>query len=280
MSIIRFKPSGRGGSRTGLTLVELVVVLVIMVALASIVIPRADTSAEQSRIDATIETLRRLRDVIVNSYVPDTNGAAFTGANFLGVVGDGTTSDGLPRNGSLAMPPQLVCLFLNPGLSAYNSATHFGWRGPYLTSGTAVYPGASPGTATLRGFLPSSSTTSVFGTAATAASGTVIAYPGDPTVLDAWGNPVVIVPVHDLSYNQYYYALLSAGPSGVLGPLVSAYNNATGLSAASGLLANAIPATISVDTTGLSGIAGVAPTGSRVLTISTTEYYPYWTPLQ
>jgi type II secretory pathway pseudopilin PulG len=279
MNTIGFERSCESRRRTGLTLVELVVVLVILVALASMIIPRADTAAEQSRIDATNESLRRLRDVIVNNYVPDTNGAAFSGVNFLGVSGDGTTSDGMPRNGSVSMPPQLVCLFLNPGLSAYNSTTHFGWHGPYLSSGTSVYPGAGPGTAAARGFLPGSSTTSVFGTAAATASGGGTAYPGDPTVLDAWGNPIVIVPIHDLSYGQYYYALLSAGPSGTLGPAVSAYN-ASSLGTAGGLLANAIQATISVDTTGLSGISGVAPSGARVLTISSTEYYPYWMPLQ
>ncbi|HWC89214.1 MAG TPA: prepilin-type N-terminal cleavage/methylation domain-containing protein, partial [Pirellulales bacterium] len=201
----------RPARRGGLTLVELVVVLVILVALASMIIPHADTAAEQARIDATNETLRRLRDVIVNNYMPDTKGAAFTGTTFGGTSGDASVNfDGLPRMGSLNMPPQIAALFLAPGLQQYNTTTHFGWHGPYLTSSTAVFPGGNPTTAAARGFLPSSGTSGAFGSAA---SGTT--YAGDPTVLDAWGNPVVMVPIQDTSYGQYYYALVSAGPTGV-----------------------------------------------------------------
>lgn len=278
-------PRTRQRHRGGLTLVELVVVLVILVALASMIIPHADTAAEQARIDATNETLRRLRDVIVNNYMPDTKGAAYSGTTFAAVAGDGTVNyDGLPRMGSLKMPPQISALFLAPGLQQYNTTTHFGWHGPYLTSGTAVFPGGNPTTAAARGFLSGTSTTSAFGTAA---SGT---YPGDPTVLDAWGNPVVMVPIQDTSYGQYYYALISAGPTGVLGTSVAAYGataassftstqygSAGSSTGAIWAVATPISATVTVDTTGLNNNA---PTGARVLTISAAEYYPYWIPLQ
>ncbi|HEX3657835.1 MAG TPA: prepilin-type N-terminal cleavage/methylation domain-containing protein [Pirellulales bacterium] len=279
-------PRTRQRHRGGLTLVELVVVLVILVALASMIIPHADTAAEQARIDATNETLRRLRDVIVNNYMPDTKGAAFTGTTFSGTTGDGTINyDGMPRMGSLNMPPQMACLFLAPGLQQYNTTTHFGWHGPYLTSGTAVFPGGNPTTAAARGFLPTSGTSGAFGNAT---SGTT--YAGDPTVLDAWGNPVVMVPIHDTSYGQYYYALISAGPTGVLGPTVAAYGanaassytntqygSAGSSTGAIWAVAAPLSATIAVDTTGLNNNA---PTGARVLTISAAEYYPYWIPLQ
>lgn len=278
--------AGHGNAvRSGLTLVELVVVLVILVALASMIIPRADIITEQSRIDATNQNLLRLRDVIVNHYVPDTNGAAFTGTTFLSTTGDGTANgDGMPRFASINAPPQLVALFLNPGLQTYNSTTHFGWNGPYLNTGTAVYPGGSPSTAALRGFLSSTSTTSsAFGTAA----GT--SYPGDPTVLDAWGNPIVMLPIQDLSYGQYYYALVSAGPSGTLGTTAAAYGalqppytaaHYFNTNSSIWAVTTPIQATITVDTTGVSGVSGIAPSGARVLTISSTEFYPYWIPLQ
>jgi len=270
--------------RGGLTLVELVVVLVIMVALASIVIPRADTAAEQGRTDATNATLSRLREVIVNRYVPDTRGAAYSGTDFLGNLGDLTLNyDGMPRTHSLNTPPQLAAMFLAPGLSPYTMASHSGWNGPYIASGTGVFPGANPSTAGARGFLPTSGTSGAFGNANNGS------YPGDPTSLDAWGNPVVMVPIYDTTYNQYYYALISAGPSGVLGPVVAAYGalqppytSAAPYKGMSGCaiysVVAPISATITVDNAGLNGNA---PTGARVLTITpTTEYYPYWIPLQ
>jgi prepilin-type N-terminal cleavage/methylation domain-containing protein len=274
--------------RRGLTLVELVVVLVIIVALASIVIPRADTAAEQGRVDATNATLARLREVILNRYMPDTKGAAFVETTYSGSSGDGTINyDGLPRMGSFNMPPQLVPMFLAPGLSVYNTSSHSGWHGPYIASGTAVFPGANPSTAGARGFLSSASGTSgAFGNANNGS------YPGDPTSLDAWGNPIVMVPIYDTTYNQYYYALISAGPSGMLGTVatpgaVAAYGGTQGPYASTQYTSTSgssiyavttpISATIAVDTTGLNGNA---PTGARVLTISTTEYYPYWIPLQ
>lgn len=281
------RSSGRS-LRRGLTLVELVVVLVILVALGSMVIPHADTAAEQARTDATNETLRRLRDVIVNQYMPDNKGSVFNSTTFLGATGDATMNyDGMPRLGSINMPPQLVGLFLNPGVQSYNTTTHFGWHGPYLTSGTAVYPGGNPGTAAARGFFNASA----FGTAAAAGLTTTSGstYAGDPTVLDGWGNPIVIVPIFDTSYNQYYYALISAGPGGVLGSAVQAYGALTGTSTSAqygiagsntGVIwsvSTPINATTTVDTT---GINGNAPTGARMLTISSTEFYPYWIALQ
>lgn len=278
--------------RHGLTLVELVVVLVILVALASMIIPHADTAAEQARVDATNETMRRLRDTIVNNYMPDTKGAAYTGATFAGTSGDTTINyDGLPRMGSLNMPPQIVALFLAPGLQQYNTTNHFGWHGPYLTSGTAVFPGGNPTTAAARGFLPSTGTSGAFGNATSVTSGSSgTTYAGDPTVLDAWGNPVVMVPIHDTTYGQYYYALISAGPTGVLGTTVAAYGTTQGTytsaqygtpGSSTGMIwavAAPLAATINVDTT---GISGNAPTGARVLTTTLDgTSYPYWMPLQ
>ena len=273
----------RRNRRAGLTLVELVVVLVILVALASIVIPRADTAAEQGASDATNATLARLKEVIVNRYMPDTKGAAFVGTTYSGGSGDTTINyDGLPRMGSFNMPPQLVAMFLAPGLSAYNTSSHSGWHGPYITSSTAVFPGANPSTAAARGFLSTSGTSGAFGNAA---NGT---YPGDPTVLDAWGNPIVMVPIFDTSYNQYYYALISAGPSGMLGPAVATYGALQGTSTSRSIPALAAARSIRCPHRSARrsrsippGLTATPRPAARVLTITAgTEYYPYWMPLQ
>jgi hypothetical protein len=99
----------------------------------------------------------------------------------------------------------LVWLFQNPAseygystnATSYNAAASLGWNGPYLSSGMGNYPGVNANPAA-RGV----------------AAGPYGNY-GDPTVLDGWGNPIVIVLVTDQT-GQQYYILLSAGPSGIL----------------------------------------------------------------
>jgi prepilin-type N-terminal cleavage/methylation domain-containing protein len=205
--------------RTGITLIEIMVVLAILVALASIVVPRYEGLTRQSQITATQEQLRQLQSLIVNRYVNDMSDVV-TSTN--AAVAKGLPG---PHAGNLFPTtrqqwPQLSFLFVNPVTNdmthTYSVTASRGWRGPYLLSGRGGdYPGHEPSTAIARGF------DNQYGiTAAESTTGVA-----DQTVLDTWGNPVVIQYDNDFAVLNTsptispvaYYMLVSAGPDGTLG---------------------------------------------------------------
>src|SRR5262249_1381469 len=98
----------------GLTLLELVVGMAILVALASSVVPRLSTTGDDARSDVTHETLRQLQDVILNRYMPDMRNLYTTSSSALVQLGlPGPDPDHLQPSGR-TQAPQLVFLFLNP----------------------------------------------------------------------------------------------------------------------------------------------------------------------
>lgn len=175
---------GRGIRRCGLTLLELVVVLIILMALASLVVPLVGNLLGDSRRDVTRESLVEMRNVIANTYWDDM----------------GKT---LPRPGAAGLAagrrdhPQVRYLFINPHRSPedtvrdYDPAYRLGWRGPYLMNPGFRFP------------LPNANFTDYYG------------QEGDPAVIDGWGNPIVIQnpglvgPAQDVR-------VVSAGPNGIL----------------------------------------------------------------
>jgi type II secretory pathway pseudopilin PulG len=179
--------------RSGMTLLELGIVAVILVALASIALPMFSGVTDNSRVASTYASLRQLQDVIMNRYVPDMKG-------MLG----GTYDDGLPRPqvaGVAGTQPHLRYLFVNP---IYESVTpkfdplvQRGWNGPYLVAGQATYPDPTLSTNSARGF--------------DATYGSL----GDPTVFDGWGNPIVIMLATN-GTNVTGAFLVSAGANGTL----------------------------------------------------------------
>ena len=180
-------------------MLELLVVLVVLIALAGIVVPLLTGVSESSRDQATRESLRQLQQLLLDRYRFDMQGV---GASTDAIVKRGFPG---PDTSHLAPPsrqdrPQLLFLFVNPvtGLSeaTFDPVTKRGWRGPYLPRGRfGTYPGLTPATAAARGF------DSRFGE------------PGDETVLDAWGNPIVILS------GATSPELVSAGPDGSLNVL-------------------------------------------------------------
>lgn len=166
---------GADARRYGLTLVELIVVLTILVALGGLIIPLVSSLGDDSCETATRAALRRVRDVIVGAegyastmkYVLDSNGSD--------VIGYGS---GLPwpseddiSNGR-SNHPQLAFLFnIQPeGIAEYKTISRTGWRGPYIEISSAGRYSAD------------------------AANGFTAAYGNDedPTPLDGWGNPIVL----------------------------------------------------------------------------------------
>jgi prepilin-type N-terminal cleavage/methylation domain-containing protein len=240
--------TSRSGTRPGLTLLELIAVLAILVMLAGIVVPMVSNLLVGARSDTTAATLRQLQQVIVNRYAVDMNGAID-----ISTITDPSPLyfDNVPRAtaNKTFSPPQLKWLFTQtPNVSSYNSTSRLGWSGPYLLSGQAKYPAPrdimSNGlSAEQSGFFAGSSApTSNFGIT------------GDPTVLDGWGSPIVIVFINETTSSQTYYILLSAGKQGVL--------DSTIVSATPG---TAITATISNDN-------GTTP---QYLTIGSSQYFDW-----
>lgn len=203
-------------SRSGLTLLELIVVLVILLALSTLIVPVLSWIGKRSQAIATRDNLVRLRETIVNRYVVD--------------MGD------LPRprkqlvdNNTRIDHPQLVYLFVNPRyhedtLGIYNDlqvdTNALGaqrWQGPYVTHSGSEY------------FVTDTDTDLSTGTNYTSryGVGTLGTTPetriGDPTVIDAWGQPIVIqepilgstpIPGVTQQIARQYARLVSPGPNG------------------------------------------------------------------
>lgn len=207
--------------RTGLTLLELVLVLVILTALGSMIIPMTEGIGEDSRRTVTQTILRDLAATLTNRYQQDMEG-------FL-IADDGGTPvplPGLPFPDPLRFAdharnlnhPQLAFLFVNPqtfedGLPAtldsdktYSATTRRGWNGPYVQHNGGRFRPVDQQ-------LHASFTPDGFETR--------YAVLNDPALLDAWGRPVVLqVPILNedfpLAVRWRHARLISAGPSGII----------------------------------------------------------------
>ena len=178
-------------SRSGLTLLELIVVLVILVALAGVLVPLIGSSSDDARQTATRATLKNLRDAVL-AYAQDMKGVQ---------VGTGTFcyTTGLPRT--------LADLQKRPTDDKSNPVADFdplarrGWRGPYLLQSTGKFDKIKLDAS----FAP-------YGNQ------------DDPAFLDSWGAPIVLqLPAGD-ALGQYA-RLVSAGPPlRIGGVLVSVIN--------------------------------------------------------
>jgi prepilin-type N-terminal cleavage/methylation domain-containing protein len=224
-------------NRRGLTLLELLVVLTILAALATLVVPMIGQFGSQSQAGSTWKSMIRLQELIVNHYMADMHDASGNGElprpGYAGLIGTVNGSTTTPR----ANHPQLRYLFINPGPLDFttdaSAETPFPsanvtllsprrWNGPYVTHQGARYSGTrDPTVAVAAGFGAEFGVADVDGVDPTT-NATVVTTPGDPTVLDAWGNPIVIqVPntsgeATPSATDVMYARLVSAGPNGKL----------------------------------------------------------------
>jgi prepilin-type N-terminal cleavage/methylation domain-containing protein len=169
--------------RYGLTLLELVIVLAILVALAGIVTVLGSNLLADSREDVTRQSLHEIRNVIANMYWDD-------------------MGEELPKGGRVY--PQLCFLLMNPDTyqdgsgnqQTFDPTYRRGWRGPYFTpqQGSTYQIDADHGFSNYYGEN------------------------GDPAILDGWGNPIVIQnPTHDLADAiMEDVRLVSAGGNGII----------------------------------------------------------------
>ena len=164
--------------RTALTLLELLITLVVLAALAGIVVPLLSGTTDMAQTRVTNANLVMVRDAILNRYRPDMLGR-------------------LPRPGQPGLDagrpdrPQMRYLFVNPATEeateTYDPLARKGWNGPYLARNFGTYTAD-----------PTNFTTDYGQT-------------GDPCVTDGWGRPIVI---REETPNV---VLRSAGPDGMLG---------------------------------------------------------------
>lgn len=181
-----------------MTLIELLVVLFILIALGGIAlslfmdIQNVKIGSEQKTIPETITntTLQTL---------------------FKAIMGEGQTSGYFADLGqtSAYFPQTLADLFRVPSylpseLQTFRPSLRLGWRGPYLAYPTARYGIESGSTFVFRiGF------------------GADYGQPEDPTLLDAWGKPIVLQTELDevlgtSDLDARYARLVSAGQNGIL----------------------------------------------------------------
>ena len=171
-------------SRSGLTLVELMIVLIVLVALAGILTPLVATTIEDSMERTTRASLVAVRDAVMRQWL-DTKYVSLPG------------SGGSPATvASEAERFQIRWLFDSPvsgtAVSDFDPDTRVGWNGPYLAQSTGRY--AVDVTRNL---------------AATYGSD------NDPAILDSYtGTPIVIQVVGSTS--PYEVRIVSAGVDGVL----------------------------------------------------------------
>jgi prepilin-type N-terminal cleavage/methylation domain-containing protein len=164
-------------TRLGFSLLELVVVVAILAALAGLVLLNTGSIQDKASYATTKTTLDAIRDAIAGT------------ATAQGYQQDMRELPG--AQAILSLPGTLQSLYVAPtGASVYSPLTRLGWHGPYLKGDSGVYQ-----INTNTGF-----------TASYGAN-------GDSAPLDAWNHPIVIqIPAADPTYAR----LVSAGPDGVI----------------------------------------------------------------
>jgi len=203
------------GRRRGLTLMEMVVVLFVLVALAGLIVPLIGHMGEDARQQATHATLARVAEAIVGPggyeeamrFARDGADAQF--------IGHGT---GLPWpspaeiSAGRADHPQLRYLFVRPtdlkdydpssAQRFYDPVARVGWRDAWL----------SPTTATAYAVNVSNGFTVAYGEG----DGGENPSADDPAPTDGWVNPIVIQLPNADPDERANVRLVSAGPDGVL----------------------------------------------------------------
>ena len=183
MNISNHHPANRRRSKTlshGLTLIELVVVLTILVALAGLVLPRLVNFAE-----------RDVAPTAVNSTLVEIRGAVmryWNDCKFLISSEEATDPDFAIRIDDLLVNPFDDLTTANVEEGAFDRQSGVGWRGPYIVSSSLipVNSGSSQSNDIPDAMLADTNLNGYF-RVNTAASAAVI-----PAITDPWGTPIVI----------------------------------------------------------------------------------------
>ena len=157
------------------TLLELLIVLFVLVALAAVVVPMVGGVKSEAEETTTRQTLANVRDAVIQYWL------------------DAPKS--LPQGNAADLSrtyPQLHFLFVNPASyagGAYTAAFAFdpaykvGWRGPYMSEATGTY-----------------------------LIDDQYGKPGDKAIVDAWKNPIVLQNPTFGTVGLQDVRVVSAGP--------------------------------------------------------------------
>jgi len=191
--------------RRAFTLIELVLVLVILAAVAAMVIPLVgglEISGKAKEAIVTETTMRKIRDAIMGTR---TKPGAWPDL--------GQRPEMFPSDPAILLQDLSAVQQTDPSIQGFDPVTKIGWRGPYFAQATGKFDLAR---------LHSSFGDDRYGAA------------GGLALVDAWGNPIVIqVDFNDsgvvdsllVDYdgdgvpdgNEADFArLVSAGPNGIL----------------------------------------------------------------
>ena len=133
--MVRCQPSGMAGRhhkrkqknrwQNGFTLIELVIIILILGIVAGVAIPKFSSLSEQSKISATKDEMRLLKEAIIGD-ARLVSGGEYISRGFRGDIG-------FP-------PSRLIDLVIRPdSIPAYNKFTRIGWNGPYIDSAGQSY---------------------------------------------------------------------------------------------------------------------------------------------
>ncbi len=194
----------------GVTLLELTVVLLVLVALAGLVVPYVGGTGQMARCQATDATMIAVKEAVMGGA----SGSGFYG-DLLGQYPAGTKQ--IPSgNGS---DFNLKYLFEKPSWAqAFNIKTAVGWRNPYLQNGRIAPTGLDSSFTPTNAF--NKGTSSTFGNKVHESIST------GAQVMDAWNRPIVLqVPCEKATasattctLNFDYARLVSAGPGSGIQP--------------------------------------------------------------
>ena len=162
--------------QTGVTLIELTVVLLILIALAGITLPYVSGTSSSGLCNATDITMQNTKKAVMEGFYIDTLG------NF--PADKGSTNY------------NLTYLFEKGSWEPYDPSSRIGWKGPYLTAGRILDDTNFPSSG---GFT---SPTYV---------NDVLIKDTHFAVFDAWNRPLII---QENAINGF--RLLSAGENGIL----------------------------------------------------------------
>jgi prepilin-type N-terminal cleavage/methylation domain-containing protein len=217
----------RLGVRRGLTLLELVMVVSILAILTALIVPGMGEQQEETRRVAARVTLQGLRDEIANRYMQDmghtvnpliTGKAALPQPNRT-LDASGRISTTQIDGSTAGLVPQLHFLFVNPnqydgaattkyvGVPDFDPNVKIGWNGPYVLQKSSVYP--NPNNVRFSSDPTNTGTWSSYGFTS------LYGQPGDYTINDPWGSPIVTI-IYQTTHGGvplYSAYLVSAGPN-------------------------------------------------------------------
>jgi prepilin-type N-terminal cleavage/methylation domain-containing protein len=194
------KRNGRFTSHA-FTMIEMLVVVCILAAMAGLVVPLMGTTQDDSMRNVTIASMGAVRDAIMGA---STTPGYYQDMKYVnGIAPSNKAPQWIrdlfvrPRRDGMRSAPTDLEVDLVP---EYDPATRKGWRGPYLNTTTDKYVVDNANNFTtaygfqdMDGIDPDTS---------------------DPAVLDAWRRPIVLQVFDPASLDDV--RLVSAGPNGVI----------------------------------------------------------------